>query len=79
MYVSEAQSRSWVEFGVRDAIETDRGDGMQDQGVTAGFSSTGEDGGTILVFVLRRIGSRGGEIGRASHTHTHTHRHTHSL
>ena len=39
---------------------TELGDGVKDQGITVGFPSMHEEGGTILVFVLRRIGSRGG-------------------
>ena len=53
----------FLEFGVRDARgqETrELGDSVQEQGITAGFPSTHEGDGMILIFMLRRIGSCGG-------------------
>ena len=47
----------WCEGRGRET--TKLGDGMQDQGMTAGFPSAHEEEGTILIFVLRQIGSSG--------------------
>ena len=41
---------------------TELGDGTKEQGIMAGFTLTLEEGGTILAFMLRRVGSPGGAL-----------------